>query len=261
MTTINGLDIHYEVEGQGPPIVFIHGLGATSNVWHAQRTTLSKYYRVIVYDRGGSGRSQRARNGYSIEAWADELAGLLDHLAVPAAVVVGHSLGSMVAQRFAGKYAARTKALVLAGGEAEFGPEEKKALTERARAIEANGLIAVAGPWLTAVLSAATREANPALAGLVLEMFLSNDARTYAGHCLALRDGAVRSDHRKILCQTLLTVGDQDLVTPISWQRQIAAGIANSQIRIIPNTAHMTMLECPSVFNTVLMDFLATLEL
>src|SRR5262249_12222430 len=122
-------------------------------------------------------------------------------------------------------------------------------------------LLAAVGPWLTAVLSAATREANPALAGLAREMFLSNDARTYALHCLALRDGAVRGDHRKIRCPTLLTVGDQDPVTPLSWQRRIAAGIAHCQIRIIPNTAHMTMLECPSVFNTVLMDFLATLEL
>ena len=62
----------------------------------------------------------------TVDTWADELAGLLDHLAVPSAVVVGHSLGSMVAQRFAGKYPERTKALVLAGGEAELGPEEKK---------------------------------------------------------------------------------------------------------------------------------------
>jgi 3-oxoadipate enol-lactonase len=92
-------------------------------------------------------------------------------------------------------------------------------------------------------------------------MFLSNDAGTYALHCLALRDGTVRSDQRNILCPTLLTVGDQDLVTPISWQRQIAAGIANSQIRVIPNTAHMTMLESPASFNTALLDFLATLEL
>src|SRR5436305_15077640 len=124
MAIIKGLEIHHEVEGEGPPIVFVHGLGATSNAWHAQRTTLSKCYRVIVYDRSGSGRSQRAREGYSINAWTDELAGLLDYLAVPSAVVVGHSLGSMIAQRFAAKYAARTKALVLAGGEAEFGPEE-----------------------------------------------------------------------------------------------------------------------------------------
>jgi 3-oxoadipate enol-lactonase len=261
MATINGLDIHHEIQGEGPRIVFVHGLGATSNVWHAQRMTLSKYHKVIVYDRSGCGRSQKARDGYSIEAWADELAGLLDHLGVPSAVVVGHSLGSMVAQRFAGTYPERTKALVLCGGEAELGAEEKKALTERARSIEANGLMAVVDAWLRAVLSAATREANPALAGLVREMFLANDARAYGLQCLALRDGAARGDHAHIGCPTLLTVGDQDLVTPLAWQRQIAAGIANSGIRIIPNTAHMTMLESPAVFNRVVMDFLATLEL
>jgi 3-oxoadipate enol-lactonase len=261
VATINGLDIHYEIEGEGPPIAFVHGLGATSSVWHAQRMTLSKYYKVIVYDRSGSGRSQKACDDYSIDAWADELAGLLDHLVVPSAVVVGHSLGSMVAQRFAGKYSERTKALVLAGGEAELGAEAKKILTERARSIEANGLMAVVGSWLCAVLSAATREANPALTGLVREMFLSNDARTYARHCLALRDGAVRSDHSRITCPTLLTIGDQDLVTPLSWQQQIAARITNSRIRIIPNTAHMTMLESPAAFNTVLLDFLAALDL
>ena len=49
-------------------------------------------------------------------------------------------------------------------------------------------------------------------------------------------------------------------MTPLSWQRQIAAGIADSRIRIIPDTAHMTMLEAPAVFNTVVLEFLATLE-
>jgi 3-oxoadipate enol-lactonase len=259
MTQINGIDIHHETQGDGPTIVFVHGLGATSNAWHAQRTTLSKNYRVIVYDRSGCGRSGR-RDGYSVEAWTEELAGLMDHLAVPSAVVVGHSLGSMIAQRFAAKYSTRTEALILAGGEAELGPEEKRALTERARSVEADGLISVVGQWLSAVLSAATREANPALAGLVREMFLSNDARAYALHCLALRDGAVRDDQGNIACPTLLTVGDQDLVTPMSWQRQIAAGIADSRIRIIPNTAHMTMLESPAAFNTVVLEFLAALQ-
>jgi 3-oxoadipate enol-lactonase len=261
MSIVYGLDIHHEVQGEGPPIVFVHGLGATLNVWHAQRTALSKYYRVIIYDRSGSGRSQRARESYSIDAWTEELAGLLDYLAIPSAVVVGHSLGSMVAQRFAGKYPDRTKALILAGGEAELGPEAKKILTERARSIAEHGLAGVVDAWLSAVLSAATREGNAALAGLVREMFLSNDPKTYALHCLALRDGDVRNDQRQIVCPTLLTVGDQDLVTPLSWQRKIAAGIANSRIRIIPNTAHMTMLEAPAVFNAVVMDFLAALEL
>jgi pimeloyl-ACP methyl ester carboxylesterase len=256
---INGLDIHVETQGEGPPIVFVHGLGATSNVWHAQRMALSKYFRVIVYDRGGCGRSQRASDGYSVEAWADELAGLMEYLGVPTAVVVGHSLGSMVVQRFAGKYPNRTQALILAGGEAQLEPAAKKILTERARDIDAKGLVAVVDAWLAGVLSAATREANPGLAGLTREMFLANDARAYALHCLALRDGDVRGDHRHIACPALLTVGDQDLVTPLGWQRKIAAAIANSRIRIIPNTGHMTMLENPAVFNAVVMDFLATL--
>jgi 3-oxoadipate enol-lactonase len=261
MATVNGLEIHHETQGEGPPIVFVHGLGATSNVWHAQRTTLSKYYQVIVYDRSGCGRSQKARAGYSIDGWADELAGLLDHLAIPSAVVVGHSLGSMVVQHFAGKYASRMRALVLAGGEAELPAEAKQILTERARSIETSGLLSAVDPWLAGVLSSATREANSALAGLLREMFLANDAQTYAQQCLALRDAAVRDNHASIRCPTLLTVGDQDLVTPLSWQQQIAAGIAGSRIRVIPNTGHMTMLESPAVFNTVLLDFLATLDL
>jgi 3-oxoadipate enol-lactonase len=254
-----GPQLHHESQGDGPPIVFIHGLGATSNAWHAQRTTIGKYYRVIVYDRSGCGRSQPSREGYSIDGFADELAGLLDHLEVPAAVVVGHSLGSMVAQRFAGKYPSRTRALVLAGGEAELGPDGKRILTERASTIEAHGLTAAVDSWLNGVLSAATREANPALAGLVRAMFLANDDKTYAAHCLALRDGDVRGDHAHITCPTLLLIGDQDPVTPLSWQQEIAAGIARSRIRIIPNTAHMTMLETPAAFNTTLLEFLAAL--
>jgi 3-oxoadipate enol-lactonase len=140
-------------------------------------------------------------------------------------------------------------------------PEAKNALTERAKSIEASGLISVVERWLSGVLSAATREANPALAGLLRDMYLSNDAKTYVAHSFALRDADVQSDHTKITCPTLLLVGDQDLVTPLSWQQRIAASIANSRIRIIPDTAHMTMLESPKVFNTVLLEFLATLAL
>jgi 3-oxoadipate enol-lactonase len=261
MPVINGLDLHVEVQGEGRPVVFVHGLGATSNVWHAQRMALGHSYRVIVYDRSGCGRSQKAPAGYSIDAWTDELAGLVDHLAIPSAVVVGHSLGSMIAQRFAGKHAGRVRALVLAGGEAELAAPARQVLTERAKVIKTQGLSSAVGPWLSVSLSAATREANPALAGLVREMFLANDPQAYALQCLALRDGSVQSEHGNIGCPTLLLVGDQDVVTPLSWQRRIAARIAGSRIRIIPNSGHMAMLEAPAVFNMALLDFLATLDL
>jgi pimeloyl-ACP methyl ester carboxylesterase len=261
MPTINGLDIHSEVQGDGPPIVFVHGLGATSNVWYAQRMSLYRNYRVVVYDRSGCGRSQKTPASYSIDAWANELAGLLDHLGIPAAVVVAHSLGTMIAQHFAGKYAERTRALVLAGGEAELPAPARQILTDRAKAIEAHGLSAAVEGWLNASLAAATREANTALTGLVREMFLANDPRAYALQCLALRDGSARGDLARIKCPTLLIIGDQDVVTPVSWQREIAAAIGNCRIRTIPSSGHFAMLESPLVFNAVLGDFLAALKL
>jgi 3-oxoadipate enol-lactonase len=257
---MTAMTLRYETSGDGPPVVFIHGLGATSNVWHAQRTALSKYFRVIVYDRSGCGRSPATSEGYSIEGWVDELARLLDHLDVATTVVVGHSLGSMIAQRFAGKHPRRTRALVLAGGEAVLTPDGKDVLTQRAEMIRSQGLTAAVDPWLAGVLSAATRAANPALAGLLRAMFLAYDDATYAQQCLALRDGDVRGDHARIICPTMLLVGDQDPVTPLSWQQEIAAGIAGSSIRIVPDTAHMTMLESPAVFNTAVLEFLAGLR-
>ena len=90
-------------------------------------------------------------------------------------------------------------------------------------------------------------------------MLLSNDPACYAGHCRALIAGSAKADQEKIACPTLLVVGDQDPVTPLALQRQIAAAIKNSRIRIVPNTAHLTMLESPEAFNAILLEFLATI--
>jgi 3-oxoadipate enol-lactonase len=259
LATINGITIHYESQGDGPPLVFVHGLGGTSNVWHAQRVTLSKYYRVVAYDLSGSGRSDKSRRQYAIAGWADELAGLMDHLNLPAAVVVGHSMGTVIVQHFAVKYPQKTTALVLAGALVELGPPGKEAFTKRAETVEKEGMIGVADTVLGGALSAGTRERNLALTGMVREMLLSNDPACYAGHCRALIAGSAKADQPKIACPTLLVVGDQDPVTPLGLQRQVAAALKNSSIRVVPNTAHLTMLEAPEAFNTILLEFLATI--
>ena len=230
---INGLDIHHEIQGEGPPIVFVHGLGATSNVWHAQRTTLSKYYQVIVYDRSGSGRSQPAREGYSIDAWTDELAGLLDHLAIP----VGGGR-----RPFAGQHGCPAVCRQIRRSDQGAHPRRRrggiwarcKESLDRTCAVDRNprpagrrGCLAQLPffprppgkqipPWRDwfARCSCPTTQKR---------------MRCTVWHCATGPFGAIT---RNIVCPTLLTIGDQDLVTPLSWQRQIAAGIANSRIRI-----------------------------
>lgn len=255
---VNGSKIHYESQGEGPPLVFVHGLGGTSNIWHAQRVTLSKYCRVVTYDLSGSGRSDKSKRQYSIDGWADELAGLMDHLNIPAATVVGHSMGTVIVQHFAAKYPKRTTALVLAGALVELGPPGKEAFTKRAETVEREGMIGVADLVLGGALSAGSRERNLALTGMVREMLLANEPLCYASHCRALIGGSAKADQERITCPTLLVVGDQDPVTPLALQRQIGAAIKNSRIRIVPNTAHLTMLESPEAFNAILLEFLAT---
>jgi 3-oxoadipate enol-lactonase len=255
--TIHGSAIHFESQGDGPAIVFVHGLGGTSNVWHAQRATLSRYMRVVTFDLAGSGRSDKSKKTYSIDGWADDIAGLMDHLGLHDAVVVGHSMGTVIVQKFAAKYPQKAKAIVLAGALVELTPPGKEAFTKRAETVESQGMIGVADQVLLGALSPGTRERNPALAGLVREMLLSNCPTCYAGHCRALIAGSARADQPRIACPTLLVVGDQDPVTPLAMQRQIAAAIANSKIRIVPDTAHLTMLETPGAFNTILLEFVA----
>jgi 3-oxoadipate enol-lactonase len=258
LTTVNGASIHYETQGEGPPIVFVHGLGGTSNIWHAQRATLSRYFKVITLDLTGSGRSDKGPRSYSLEQWADDVAGLIDHLQLDQAVVVGHSMGTAIVQKFAAKYPQKTKAIILAGALVELGPPGKETFTKRAELVEKEGMIGVADAVLGGALSAGTREGNLALTGLVRELLLSNCPKCYAGHCRALAAGSAKADQVNIKCPVLLVVGDQDPVTPLSLQRQIAHAISQAKIRIVPNTAHLTMLECPEAFNQGVLEFLAT---
>jgi pimeloyl-ACP methyl ester carboxylesterase len=94
---------------------------------------------------------------------------------------------------------------------------------------------------------------------MVREMLLSNDPASYAAQCLALVNGSARAEQATIRCPTLILVGDQDGVTPLGLAKAIAAVVSGARIRIIPETAHMTMLERPDAFNAALIEFLAGL--
>jgi 3-oxoadipate enol-lactonase len=259
LANVQGTNIFYEITGDGLPILFIHGLGGTSNVWHAQRAALAKYFKVVTVDLPGSGRSDKTEHQYSMDRWAEQLAGLADALSLDKFVLGGHSMTTVLAQKFAAKYGSRLAALVLCGPITELAPAGKEAFAKRAEAVLREGMITVADTVLAGALSPATREANPALAGMVREMLLANDPACYAGHCQALREGSAKADQVHIKCPTLVLVGDQDGVTPLGLARPVTAAIAGARLQIVPATAHMTMLERPDAFNAILVEFLANL--
>src|SRR5262245_17065249 len=191
---VQGINIYYESTGDGLPLVFIHGLGGTSNIWHAQRAGLAKYFKVITLDLPGSGRSDKTERTYTMDRWVEQLAGFADTVKLDKFVLVGHSMTTVLAQKFAAKQGARLNALVLCGPITELGQAGKDAFAKRAETVQKEGMIAVADQVIMGALSPATREANPVLTGLFREMLQSNDAACYAGHCHALLNGSARAE-------------------------------------------------------------------
>jgi pimeloyl-ACP methyl ester carboxylesterase len=248
--------IFCESAGEGTPLVFVHGLGSTGNVWFAQRVALSKYFRVITLDLPGTGRSDKSDRNFSMEKWADQLNALADNLQLDKVVIVGHSMSTILATKFAAKYARRTLGLVLCGPLTELPPAGREAFVKRAETVQRDGMIAVADAVLAGALTAGTREANAALAGLYRDMLLANDPACYAAQCHALINGSARADQPHVACPTLILLGDQDAVTPLASAKAIAANIRGTQIRIVPATAHLTMAERPEPFNAALLEFL-----
>jgi pimeloyl-ACP methyl ester carboxylesterase len=105
---VNGVRIWYQETGAGDPVVQIHGAGFGHFNFATATPILSKSFRCIDFDMRGYGQSERPFQRYDMEVWADDVAGLIDHLGLRSAHIHGTSMGGMVAQQFAAKYPERT---------------------------------------------------------------------------------------------------------------------------------------------------------
>jgi len=106
-------DIHYEIAGDGPPLLLIAGLASDNASWGPVTPLLSKHFKLIMPDNRGAGRTRTAAP-FSVEAMADDCAALLDHLQINRAHVVGHSMGGIIAMTLAARAPERIEKLVLA---------------------------------------------------------------------------------------------------------------------------------------------------
>jgi pimeloyl-ACP methyl ester carboxylesterase len=110
---INGIDLYYETHGQGPAIVFAHGGGGSHMSWWQQVPAFSKSYQCVTFDHRGFGISREMPDGPGAASFVEDLRGLLDHLGIDQAAVVGQSMGGWTVLGFAATYPHRTRALVL----------------------------------------------------------------------------------------------------------------------------------------------------
>lgn len=251
----SGGRIYCEVEGEGPAVILLHGLGATSNVWYGVRNILIKQFRVVVLDLPGSGRSEKREPHYTFTNWATQLEELVSQLQLARMVLVGHSMATVLAQVYAASYPQRLMGLVLCGPIVELSPTRKQIFQQRIETVRKEGMMAVADGVVAGALTAATRESPSPLPGLVREMLLANDPVYYAAQCRALLEGSARQALGQIRCPVLILEGDQDTVTPLSNCQEILRALPQARLRVIPDTGHWTMLEQPHLVVAALQEF------
>ena len=251
---VNGKELAVEVDGEGPAVLLVHGLGGTSNFYQVQADALAERFRVIRVDSAGAGRSPVA-DGISIESHADDLAAVLDALDVDSAAVVGHSMGTLVVRALAARHPGKASALALLGAVREPPEAGRQAQRDRAAVLREKGTAAVAPGVVANALSETTRQRRPEVAAFVRELVMRQDPEGYARNCEAL--GAA-TDPGPIATSLplLLITGDDDKVGPPEASQELADAHGNAAVEILPGVGHWTALEAAGPVTDHLLKFL-----
>jgi pimeloyl-ACP methyl ester carboxylesterase len=248
----DGVQIHYEVAGRGPPVLLTHGFSATGEMWKGQVEALRDRFTVVTWDMRGHGRSDYPddQGAYSEEATVADMAALLDAVGATRAVIGGLSLGGYMSLAFHRAHPERTRALLII----DTGPGYKNDQArdgwnanalKRAERYEAEGL---------GDLSRASAEVRAAS-----HRDATGLARAARG-MLTQRDARVIESLPEIRVPSIVVVGEND--TPfLAASDYMAAKIPGAKKAVIPNAGHAANIDNPEAFNAALTAFLETASL
>lgn len=256
----NGIDINYEIEGDGPVVTFSHSLACNLSMWDEQVRALKGRYRVLRFDTRGHGQSGAPAGAYSLEQLSDDLKALLDGLGITATHFVGLSMGGMIGQVFALKHPAMVQSLVLCDTTSRYPTAAAPIWEDRIKAVGAKGMEPMVAPTLERWFTAPFRARRRDLMERVGTMIRSTPAPGYIGCCHAIPKINVTERLRDVRCPALVIVGEEDPGTPVEMARDIHAALPAAELAILSRASHLSNLEQPEEFNRVLGGFLDKLS-
>jgi len=251
--------IYYETDGTGEPVLFLHGLGSSSVAWEFQRQAFASRYRLIMPDIRGHGRSGKPPGPYTMALFAADIVGLLDALELPAAHVVGLSLGGMIGFQMAVDYPERVRSLVVVNAGPEVVPrtfKERWSVWQRQLLVNLFSMERIAEN-IGSRLFPEPQQAE--LRQMAIDGFAANDKAAYKAATRAILGWSVRDRLGQIRCPVLFVASDQDY-TPVSAKELYLPEIPGARLVVIEHARHAVPLDQPQAFNEAVSDFLAQVE-
>lgn len=256
---INNIQLHYEIHGQGEPLLFIHGLGGSLRDWDAQVEHFAQRYKVITVDVRGHGDSGKPNGPYSMAQFAGDIVALLNALDIDDMHVCGISMGGMIAFQMAADHPARIRSLTIVNSGPSMVPTGIKMrwmLWQRALLINLFSMRRLAEAVGARLLPQPERaEARRAF----IDRLGSNRKRHYRASFRAIVGWSVLDKLPEMTMPALILTGDLDYSTPAQKQPYVAL-MPNARMVVIDDARHNLPMEWPERFNAALEAFLAGVD-
>ncbi|MDH3694985.1 MAG: alpha/beta fold hydrolase [Gammaproteobacteria bacterium] len=247
----------YEINGQGPDVVLIHGLGLNRHMWQWLISDLRPHYRVITYDILGHGESKNPESTPRLSQYANQLARLLERCDSEDAAVAGFSLGGMIGRRFALDYPNKLSELTIISSAHDRTEHERAAVLKRVKQARESGPSATVEAALQRWFTPDYAGHNPDVMNLIREWVMANDPAIYPDIYRMMAEGDIElaDTISAISCPVLVITGADDNSNSPEMAQHMAALMPNARVEIVPGLRHMGLVEAPEKFNQPLLEF------
>ena len=252
---VNGFEVHYLVEGEGPWLVMSHSLACDSRMWSREAAAFAGRFRVLRVDTRGHGRSEATMGDYSLDLLASDVKALLTALDVSDPHWVGLSMGGMIGQAVEIRFPGTFKSMVLADTTCRFPASSFEMWAGRVKAVREKGMAAIVESTVARWFTEPFRKRHPVEIAEAGRWISETDPNGYCGCCAMFPALDTMPHLGEIKSPTLIVCGDQDLGTPLTMARILQEGIPEAELATIADAGHLSNIEQPDRFISALDRF------
>ena len=256
-TTASGTYYLFNKKDQEVPIVFVHGVGLTHEIWQPQLEFFN-YHSNIAYDILGHGRSPLEEGEISFDDFSKQLIELLDHLKIKKIHLVGFSIGSLIARNFAIKHNERLQTLTLLCSIYKRTEEQQKIVNQRFE--QAKQELKLSKQALKRWFTDKYLENNPEIYEKISSILSANNMNNFLKVYELFVNHKNDEDFNKIKANTLVMTGEYDIGSTVKMSQELNALISKSQLKIIKDGKHLCGIECADDVNLTIENFIGSDE-